>query len=474
MNFSGFRLKNIFKALLEGDKHERIKVALLSVCFFVVIGGYTLVKELKDSVFLNVVGLEYLPWVKLFSMIVLIPLVFFYSKLVDVLRRYHLLYFYAIVYGLGGMIFAYFLGHPTIGLANTDASPNRVFGWVFYFFVEGYSPFLVSVLWAFVNSITKPEAVKDSYIILTASAKLGGAMMAGFAWWLLHMNACGNSCFSDVVSHQILLVLASLILLCVPFVIAYMMHKVPGYHMHGYEAAYKAEKQRSKAEENVTGVWNSLKSMFSGLYLIISYPYVLGIFGMIFFWEIINVIFNYLRLGIGQAATESVSGFGVFLYQQACFTHLVGFVFVLLGTKTIITWLGERRSLIAIPVMIGGIITYYLVMQTLAAATLAYVLMRAVNYAFAYPLRESLYIPTTKAMKFKSKSWIDGFGSKLSKGVGSYYNIFIQGIAKASIVSVHMLFFGLVIFLWGIMANLLGRRFEAAVKKNEVIGTDDQ
>lgn len=466
-----FKLSNLFQSFVgSDDRYEKLKILLLSLCFFIVIGGYTLVKELKDSIFLNVVGLEYLPWVKLFSMVVLIPSVFFYSKLVDVLRRYQLLYFYAAVYGIGGLLCAYYIGHPTIGLANTDTSPYRLFGWLFYFFIEGYSPFVVSVLWAFVNSITKPESVKKNYILLTASSKMGGALMAGFAWWLLTFNAAGRGLLSDVASHQLLLIFASAVLLLVPLVIFFMIRTVPGYCLHGYEAAYQVEKQRAKEEKKKPEGF--LRGMFSGLWLLLRYPYVLGIFGMIFFWEIVNVIFNYLRLGVGQAATQSVAGFGVFLYQQACFTHIVGLVVVLLGTRTIITWLGERKSLIAIPVMTGCAIAGYLVFQTMFAATLTYVIIRAINYAFAYPLRESLYIPTTKAMKFKSKSWIDGFGSKLSKGVGSYYNIFIQGVARSALFSVNLVFFGAVIVLWGGMAHFLGRRFEKAVENNEVIGAE--
>jgi AAA family ATP:ADP antiporter len=88
-------------------------------------------------------------------------------------------------------------------------------------------------------------------------------------------------------------------------------------------------------------------------------------------------------------------------------------------------------------------------------------------------LRESLYIPATKAVKFKSKSWIDGFGAKLSKTAGSGYNYFTHNyLAPISILSVNICFFSIVIFAWIVMANALGRRFEKAVKNNEVIGAE--
>lgn len=468
------KISNFFRSFTQIDSNERSKVILLSICFFLVIGGYTLIKELKDSVFLSVVGKESLPLAKMLSMLVLIPMVVLYSKLVDWLRQSDLLCLYALIYSMGGLICVYFLGHPTIGLSNTDTSTTRLFGWFFYFFLEGYAPFVVSVLWAFVNSITAPEEIKNNYIIMTASSKLGGAVMAGMAWWILSTNANGMAIFSDVAMYQLLLIVASFILLLVPVVIAYMMKRVPAKYMHGYEAAYRIEQKLEAAEKAAEkekkprGFKATFYEMFAGLWLLLRYPYVLGIFGMIFFWEIVNVIFNYMRLCVGQAESHSITEFGAFLYQQACFTHIVGFVFVMLGTRTIVARLGERRSLIAVPLLIGTVIACYLAFQSKTAVALAYVIMRAINYAFAYPLRESLYIPATKAVKFKSKSWIDGFGAKLSKTAGSTYNY----LMPLSILSVNIVFFSIVIFAWVVMANALGRRFERAVKNNEVIGAE--
>jgi ATP:ADP antiporter, AAA family len=466
-------LSNPFSFLNELDKHERAKIFILAVAFFLVIGSYTLVKELKDFVFINIVGLDELPTAKGYSILVLIPMVFFYAKLVDILRRSDLLCFYALLYSIGGLVCTYYLGHPTIGLVNTIASPDRYFGWFFYFFMEGFSPFVVSVLWAFTNSVMAPENVKNSYVIMTASSKIGGAIMAGIAWWFLSSNACGIIWCPDIQMLQILLVSASLLLLCVPLVILYLSKKVSKQYLHGYEAAYQVEKQREEKGEVPKGLRGTIYSIFSGLYLLLKYPYVMGIFGMIFFWEIINVIFSYLRLCVGQSETKGVAEFGAFLYQQACLVHIVGFFFVFLGTRTLVAWLGERRSLIAVPVLIGGVIGVYLMFQSIKVVTVAFVLMRAINYALAYPLRESLYIPTTKAMKFKSKSWIDGFGSKLSKGIGSSYNYFMRNLVAASAIpTVNLIFFSIIIAMWTVMANALGRRFERAVEKNEVIGVE--
>ncbi len=460
-------LRKIFNFFVGIAPEERLKVVLLTASFFFVIGCYTVTKELKDAIFLSTVGREYLPYAKLLSMIVLIPAIFLYSRLVDILRRYQLLYVYTLLYGVGGLIATYLLGHPTIGLVNTDTGPWRLFGWLFYFFIEGYSPFVVSVFWAFANSVTVPERAHKQYAFMVAGSKFGGALMAAAAWWLLNLkDDLGGTYFSDVANLQMLLGVSSVLLLVVPLIIYYLILHVPGSFLHGYEAVYQVEKKRST--ENIQESASS--SILSGLTMLIKYPYVLGIYGMIFFWEVVNVVLQYLRLEVGQASTKTVSGLTGFLFEQAMLTHIIGFFIVLFGTRTLVEWLGERKSLILVPLMTGALLVYYFASQSLTTVLIVYVLVRSINYAFAYPLRESLYIPTTKDMKFKSKSWIDAFGAKLAKGFGSYYNVLTARLIGTTALLAHSAFFAIIIGLWIVTAHLLGRRYERAVKNNEIIG----
>ena len=69
----------------------------------------------------------------------------------------------------------------------------------------------------------------------------------------------------DVFNHQLLLIVASLASLVVPFVLFLLMKKVPGRYMHGYEAVYKVEKERQKAGASDTGI-------FAGLRMLVSSP----------------------------------------------------------------------------------------------------------------------------------------------------------------------------------------------------------
>ncbi len=459
---------NLFRSLFNVAPHERLKLLLLSITFFFVIASYTIIKELKDSIFVAVVGKGYIPYAKTFTMLVLVPAILFYAFLVDRLRRYHLLYVYAIFYGIIGLLFAFLMNHPTIGLPNTAANPDRIFGWLFYFFVEGYSPFMVSVFWAFANSITNPEEAKQNYGLMVSGSKLGGMLSAGLAWVVLSSsNPFYRYINSDIARHQLLLTFAAVMVLIVPLVIMLLMKKVSGKYLHGYEAAYQVEKERHKSGEEKTG-------LFAGLYMFLKYPYILGIFCMIFFYEMINTVLSYQRVGIAQANATCLADMSSFLFKLIFLTHLTGFLISLFGTKTLMNKLGERLCLILIPTITGILLFYLMFNYTCLGFLTVWVIMRAINYGFSYPVRESLYIPTVKEIKFKSKSWIDAFGTKFAKTGGSTFNVFAEHLGENIIFSAYCFFFAGIIGVWVVAAFLLGKRFEKAVEAKEVIGAQKE
>ncbi len=448
-------------------RQERLKFIFLGVTYFLIVCGYSIVKDLKDSIFITMVGRTYYPLAKLIALCVLIPAIFFYSKIVDKLRRYQLLAFYGTLFGLLGILFAILLGHPTIGLANTNASPHRLFGWIFYFFVEGYSPFLVSVFWAFAHSITSPRGAKNHYPYMVSASKVGGMVGVGSAWVIFTWYGSASlSSYHDVLIHQLVLGGASCVILVIPFVVYMLMRKVPGRYLHGYEAAYKAEKEKSKLGKDETGMW-------SGLVLLLKYPYVLGIFGMIYFYELIAQVLGYLRLGVAQSHAVNISHLSGYLLKMTFMMHAVGFFISFFGTSALMKRLGERTCLILIPVISGVLLAYLMVETTPAILAGAWVIFKAVNYAFAWPVRESLYIPTVKSIKFKSKAWIDAFGSKVAKSSGQAFNIMISKLGVViSAGPIYSIFFGSVVSLWFFVAYFLGRRFDWAVRNNEVIGLE--
>lgn len=456
-------LKWLFFPAGQEEKYEARKFVLLSLAYFFVIATYTLVKVLKDTLFIDIVGQEYIPWAKLLSMFILVPAVLFYSFLVDRLRRYQLLFVYSSIYAISLLVSLFVVAHPTLGISNATTSPYRLFGWFFYFLIEGYSPFMVSVFWSFVNSVSDPKGAKRSYGLLVAMSKIGGIISALIGMAIFALPLYLNMPLSHVANHQIIIGVATFFVSLVPVTMYVLMRTIPGRFLHGYEAAYQFEKKRSHKEN---------PGVFDGLKMFVKYPYIFGIFGMVFFYEIVYTMLNFMRLGITKDAAQHISEVTQSLFWQDFLMHSTGFFISLLGTQFLMRSFSERVCLLLVPLSAMCLLLALFFSPSIVVTVV--IALRAIHYAFATPLREALYIPTIKEVKFKSKSWIDAFGSKLSKGTGSVLRIISLGAGKSMFFPVSMAILGVLTLLWTGIAIFMGNQYMRVIARNKVIGSEEE
>lgn len=463
-------MSNLIKRLgfsIDLDRKELFKILLLAFTFFCVIGAYTVIKEMKDILFLRISGKACVPDAKFYSMLLLVPLTLLYSRIIDLFGRFKTLFVYSLVYGITGLVISWFLMQPEIGLGNSVPSSSRMLGWFIYLFYEGTVPFVVSVFWAFANSVTNPDTARKGYTILIAGSKLGGMFTAGLAWMMMTPNSfIGNFGMSDIGIIQFLLVASSLLLCLAPLLVLFLLKTGSEQSLHGYEAAYKAEKESEASGTNQTGI-------FSGLTMLGKQPYVLAIFGITLFYEIINVVLSYQRLLIVDAGSESLADFTSEMFKQRFFMHALGFLISFFGTRILVKKLGERTCLLLMPLIVGALLIYFMVAYNDQAVLVVFMALGMLNYAFSSPLREALYIPTVTDIKYKSKAWIDSFGTKISKFGGSLFNKFAYSFAVPGTMAFSLIytgFFATTIVLWTAVAAWLGYRYTKAIKNDEVIG----
>merc|ERR1711935_428946 len=111
---------------------------------------------------------------------------------------------------------------------------------------------------------------------------------------------------------------------------------------------------------------------------------------------------------------------------------------------------------------------------TLYIVFLAMILLKANSYALNNPTKEILYQPTASAVKYKAKSWIDMFGARGSKALGSVFtNAFSDSadklITNGSIVSIIV---GVGLF-WN--ARYMGSKFDEYMESGHIVGeTEDK
>ena len=100
------------------------------------------------------------------------------------------------------------------------------------------------------------------------------------------------------------------------------------------------------------------------------------------------------------------------------------------------------------------------------------IVLRALNYGFNYPVRETLYIPTVRGIQFKAKLWIDSFGKTFSKSSGSLFNQLLLYFSSNpyTILRVDSIYCVMVAFAYTIVSLLIGKKYQKTIENNEVIG----
>jgi len=460
---STFSLKNLW-----GIKPEfRRKVFYLALTFLFMLACQVMWRPLKMAIFSKMVGAYQIPNAKLFSLLYVIPLILLYSKLVDWLRRHQLVYCFTLFHAIGGLIFAYFMAHPVYGIANTTVSSSRYVGWAFYFFMESFDAFVSMTFWSFADSINKPSDAKNYYGFLVAGSKIGGMLSAGIFYIALSYSTIANQLFLIPGS----LVLGSLMLGAAAFSIYKLMNTVSDDYMHGYEAAYKLEKAKVREKKSF---WQIITSPLDGLFIMIKNPYVLGIFSMVFFYEMLIAVLDWWLALSADKNMSTVAEMTAYFTLSYFFLNLIGFVVSLLGTTPILRLIGIRPALFLFPIVCLSLL---FIAYCIPSTTILFILilcLRSINYAFNHPTREILYIPTTKDIKFKAKTWTDAFGSRIAKSAGSGFNIAIKGFSQsAAFLSSLGLGVGLS-FLWIIIVYFLGRKFQHAIDNKQVIGQKEE
>ncbi|MDQ5890605.1 MAG: carrier protein [Candidatus Dependentiae bacterium] len=460
----------------------RLKVSLLALTFAFLTATQAVWRSLKVSIFAKMVGAAYVPDAKIYSLILLIPLILFYSKLVDVLRRHQLMYVFTITHSLGGFLFAYLLAHPTLGIANTVPSKDRWVGWALYFFFESFSAFLSTSFWSFANSVNKPKDAKNFYGLFVAGSKVGG-ILAASSMWLFLMIGIGNLgwvtkfftdnavSFSDTTLITTLLATGASFLLGASICIYSLMKFVPGYHMHGYEAVYQVEKNRERAPEPFS-LYRWLKQSIDGLLVIVSHPYVLGIFSLSLFYDTIMTIIDFYVMTAADEANGTVAKLTIYYAAYFLTMHVCGFFISFFVTTPLQRIFSNRTMLLMFPAFCMAAVIAVFFFPSAETLFLVAALLRGANYGLNHPIREMLYIPTTKEIKFKSKAWTDAFGTRIAKASGS---LFYKNVSSYSPAFSHLVsnsFMLSITSVWLVVSYFLGRTLQKALDTQSVIGNE--
>lgn len=389
------------------SRDELQKFFILALIFFFVIGTYWSIRPTKDSVFATMVGIDFIPWAKVLSVLIMVPLVILYTKLIDSFARHKVFYIMMTAYGIVALIFTYLLMHPHYGLANTDESPWRLVGWLYYAYVESFGSLIVALFWVLTTDMTLPAAAKRGFPIIAMFGQLGNVVGP----LVLRASRFGSS--APIVG------ICAGIMFGTGLLMWFFMKVTPKEQVSSYQAHEK--KEEKKKEEKV--------GFLEGLQLIFAKGYLLGIFLMVSAYEAIVVIFDFHFKSMAKVKFPSEASYSSFLSDYAVWTGIVSTLCVLFGINSIQRKLGMTSSLVLMPILVAVATITLKFFPFLSVAFWIMVFAKAVNYALNAPTIKQLYIPTTRDARYKSQGWIEMFGARAAKTSGSFVNM-TRGLFK--------------------------------------------
>ena len=451
------------------NKDEVKKFSYLSLAFFLIIGSYWLVRLLKNTLFFKIAfpealgwlphqGLLFQPIAKFYSPFVVFALVMVYSKLIDLFKKHVLFYiictFYAVIFS---GITVLLIMRSQYGDVYLGKNLLAIVGWTSYFSIESFGSLITALFWSFTNSICTSESAKSGYPMILASAQIG---------------AIGGSIlmiFSNHLGLSLLFGLAAFFVAAVMIVINYLMKTVPESEMIGNKQAAATEKQKE----------GFIEGFVSGIKLIITSPYIFGILIVSTFYEVINTVIEYqmnMQASMFPEYTTEI-GFARFSGMYGTAVNSLAFLMALFGTSYIIKRYGLRLGLFVFPVSLCIAFLFLFSFYTLGnpsagqllAATFAVMMIaKGLGYAVNNPVKEMMYIPTSKDAKFKSKGFIDVFGGRMSKLGGASITNAFKASPHDLMVYGTMFSFGLT-GIWLLAALYVGKKNAQLIADNEIV-----
>jgi AAA family ATP:ADP antiporter len=239
---------------LDGD--DFLRVLWLGGTLFFIVGGYWLLRTIKDPIISSIDGVQYIPQAKIASLFVVFGLVVVYNKMLDIYPKSQVFYMMGLFYGLLFFAIGILLLHPTIGLPNTTADPSRLLGWVSYVAIESFGSMVVQCFWALVNSSVNVNFAKKNFGFIVAGAQIGSVLGPSLATQ------------ADTIGVPGLYIFASGIMFCMVGAMYYYIEKFGSLN----EEAEIDDKSRLKSSSGKE------EGVMEGFYLFYNHDFVKGIF----------------------------------------------------------------------------------------------------------------------------------------------------------------------------------------------------
>jgi AAA family ATP:ADP antiporter len=421
--------RRLLVALAPVKRGELATVVILTVNVFVLLTCYYLLKVLREPMILLGGGAELKAYASAGQTLLLIGVVPAFSWLSSRVDRVRLLTTMQLIF-IGCLIAFYGLAHARapIGLA-------------FYLWLGIFNILVVSNFWSFANDLYNEEQGKRLFAIIGVGASVG-AILGAFVPHLLH-RVLGM--------YALMLVAAGGLAVSIAL----------------YRIADRRERMRGRRAHSIPGLPDEPEAAHApamtrkgGFALVIKDRYLRRLAAMLLVATVINSTGEYV---IGKMATErakqvaaevapgpapaavpagsgpaapsgkppaavdSVQGryLESFYSDYYALVNLLSFALQALVVARLLTWLGIRRALFVMPlIVLGGWVAVGLFVNV-TMVRVEKTAENSLDYSLHNTLRQALFLPTDRDRKYKAKAAIDTFFFRMGDVIAGLGIVFL-------------------------------------------------
>ena len=388
--FASRLLDRALQPLSKVHPGEGIVASLLLVCVFLLLASYYMMKTAREGLILTsgtfgLRGDELKTYANGTMAVLLIALVPLYGMLANRVRRMVLINIsYAVV--VGGLLGFFVLGHAGVPI-----------GIAFFVWLGIVSLFLVAQFWSYANDLYTEEQGKRLFAIIAVGGSLGAMLGPRLA---------------QIADSFTLMPLAALVLLgCVALL--NVVERLDGRSQPTHVIAAP-----------ITG-----KGGFS---LVLHDRYLILIASLVLVSNLVNTTGEYILsnavrdhalaavpdtayAALAGAAREAaietdrrelIKGFYSDFFS---WVNTIAFVVQAFVVSRVIRHFGVRRALFVMPIVVLGAYTAIGVLGGLALIRAAKIAENSTDYSLQNTVRQTLFLPMSRAAKYKAKAAIDTF-----------------------------------------------------------------
>ncbi len=377
---------------------------------FLVLTTYGITRPATDSLFLADYTSDDLPKVWLTVALAALLVTTVYNRLAArvPLVRLFFICMSATGVGLALLLSLYLAGMPGVSFA-------------LYVFRDLYIVVLVELFWSFANCVFPERTARlvyGSFLIAGTLGELCGTQIVGAAAGLIS------------TAESLWLVLPILAL-----------------------ALYVSWKLRDVASQLTAPLQKSTAPWVEGLRVLRRSRYLILLMLLVVTVQIVVTLVDYEYNGFIRAAftnTEARTRIIGNVYGSIA----VAAVVLQLAAGPILRFLGVRRTLLAIPLLLGASLTGFLLLPSLALMLVTKVASKCFDYSLFRAGKEILYIPLSYAEKTQGKALVDIFTYRVAKGATS---LLLLGLTFFGVGRGVSFIAAALIFAWVLLTWLLTR-----------------